>query len=88
MPYVKESRRATLGNYDPPRNPGDLNYLFTLEIIRYLKQNGLSYQTCNDITGACTNARDEFKRRVQDPYEDKKISENGDVGYEDFIQYR
>ena len=52
--------------------------MLTMEVIRYLKFHGLSYQTCNDIVGALDNCKDEFRRRVQHPYEDGKIEENGD----------
>lgn len=80
MPYVDKATRARL-TYSPPGVPGELNYQVTREIIRYLNNKGLSYQTCNDIVGALENAKHEFQRRVQDPYEDSKIETNGDVGY-------
>lgn len=85
MPYIKQEDRDELARQDRlvlfPRidTAGQLNYEFTLKIIRYLDTHGLSYQTCNDIVGALDNAKSEFKRRVQDPYEDKKILDNGDV---------
>lgn len=65
---------------------GELNYLVTQLLLEYLETKGLSYATCNDIVGALDNAKDEFKRRVQDPYEDTKIELNGDVGYEEWQQ--
>ncbi len=64
---------------DWPNNAGELNYLVTRLIALYLKHRGTSYQTMNDIVGALDNAKDEFRRRIQHPYEDKKIAENGDV---------
>lgn len=87
MPYIKQKERlsadylafeAELNNLQIP-NPGHLNYLITLLIKSYLHEHGKNYQTCNDIVGALDNAKDEFKRRIQDPYEDSKIKENGDV---------
>lgn len=60
-------------------NCGDLNYLFTTLAIKYMEDHGLSYQTCNDIVGALDNAKDEFRRRIQHPYEELKIKENTDV---------
>ena len=60
-------------------NPGDLNYLLTLTVLAYLDARGLSYQTINDINGALMGALTEFNRRVTAPYEDSKISKNGDV---------
>lgn len=69
-----------------PTVAGGLNFQLTLTIIDYLIRKGLSYQTCNDIVGALDNCKDEFKRRVQDPYEDKKIAENGDVYPAEFLE--
>lgn len=80
MPYIKpEDRRSIYARLRGPQTAGELNFAITDLIIKYLKNQGLSYQTCNDIVGVLDNASHEFKRRVQDPYEDKKIRENGDV---------
>lgn len=51
---------------------GGLNFLLTSIVASWLTHEGLSYQTCNDIVGALDNAKDEFRRRVQHPYEDRK----------------
>lgn len=81
MPYIKPDKyndvRATGLEY--ANNSGELNYQFTMLAIEYLEQHGLSYSTCNDISGALTECLAEFRRRVVAPYEDKKIAENGDV---------
>ena len=58
---------------------GELNYLITLCIARYMATHALRYQTINDIVGAVDGAKSEFYRRVAAPYEDMKIKENGDV---------
>lgn len=80
MPYIKKTRRIEiLRNESAPENSGELNYVITVLLKQYLEVHGLSYQTCNDIVGALENAKHEFQRRVQDPYEYKKIEENGDV---------
>jgi hypothetical protein len=63
----------------PPNTSGELNFVLTWVIHQFLRENGWSYQTMNDIVGALDNAKDEFRRRIQHPYEDKKIAENGDV---------
>jgi hypothetical protein len=76
MPYIDKRRRDLIVF---PENCGELNYMITELVVVYLRHNGLSYQTCNDIVGALDNAKDEFRRRVQHKYEDKKIKENGDV---------
>jgi len=75
MPYIPREDRA---EGREPVTAGGLNFKLTEVIIRYLILHHLSYQTCNDIVGALDNCKDEFKRRVQNPYEDRKISENGD----------
>ena len=85
MPYIKyDDRKRIWETIHAPGMPnlktaGELNYLITVLLVCYLNKHGLSYQTCNDIVGALDNAKDEFKRRIQNPYEDKKILENGDV---------
>lgn len=76
MPYIKQEDRDSAF---PPRNAGELNYVITLHLVRYLQDKGLSYQTLNDIMGALGGAKLEFYRRVVVPYEKTKISENGDV---------
>lgn len=58
---------------------GELNYAITNLIRGYFHQNGGRYQQINDIIGALESAKAEFQRRIVGPYEDSKISENGDV---------
>lgn len=85
MPYIKPEDRLRLARQiDNGREPeittaGELNYLITKLLITYLQQHELNYATCNDIVGALDNAKDEFKRRIQDKYEDQKIYQNGEV---------
>ena len=80
MPHINQSDRP---NYEPILGPADtsgqLNFQLTMVIITYLRRHGLCYDTCNDIVGALDNAKDEFRRLVQHPYEDKKIKESGSV---------
>lgn len=58
---------------------GTLNYLLTQVAIMYVKDEGLSYSSINDVMGAFACAAQEFYRRVAAPYEDTKILANGDV---------
>jgi len=79
VPYIPENERhqiVTMGNY---KGPGQLNYLITQLLVEYQSCKGLSYQTINDILGALEGAKLEFYRRVAVPYENTKLSENGDV---------
>ena len=80
MPYIDPDDRADVAPVLPAaRSAGELNYQLTVVVRTYLGRHGLSYATCNDIVGALDNCKDEFRRRIQHPYEDKKLRENGDV---------
>ena len=80
MPYIKPERRdALLKNGHDMQGAGELNYILTRILNRYIEHRGMSYQTLNDIIGALEGAKLEFYSRVVRHYEDKKISENGDV---------
>lgn len=85
MPYVKQERRDAMAHTlepkpDTPKNAGELNYAITMLLIQYWRQPGAAnYQRINDISGACTEALAEFRRRIVGKYEDIKIAENGDV---------
>jgi hypothetical protein len=83
MPYITQQRRNALASTltpkpDTAKNAGELNYAITLLLIQYWQEHG-RYQAINDISGACTEALAEFRRRVVGKYEDTKITENGDV---------
>jgi hypothetical protein len=87
MPYIKQERRRDLDLIEvyissdkvQIESPGELNYMITQLIVEYMVAKKLSYQTINDIVGALEGAKMEFYRRVAVPYENAKISENGDV---------
>lgn len=82
MPYIDQKRRDIIST---PETAGELNFMVTELIMAYIRNRGMCYQTCNDIVGALDNAKHEFRRRFQDPYEDLKIKENGDVYEPDVI---
>lgn len=79
MPYIKKEARAQLDGNGTPLNAGELNYVITATLIKFVEDTGLCYQTINDVVGALEGAKMEFYRRVAAPYEDAKILENGDV---------
>jgi hypothetical protein len=87
MPYITKDDRQKLMFVEsaiedsPPQTAGELQYLIAVMIHYYVKDQGLRYQTCNDIMGALTGANLEFYRRFVAEYEDSKIRENGDVYY-------
>lgn len=43
MPYIKQEDRERLKISNDPRTEGELNYLLTLEYIKFIKENGESY---------------------------------------------
>ena len=78
MPYIKKEDRnhAML----IPGTPGELNFVITTVLDRYLRDNGgLSYGTINDCVGALECAKLELYRRLAAPYEEIKRAQNGDV---------
>lgn len=81
MPYIKTEDRIRLDITlnDTPKNAGELNYLLTKLCIDYFYSNGARYQQINDVVGALEGCKLEFYRRLAAPYEDEKITQNGDV---------
>lgn len=86
MPYVGDAITVEFEDNEFAETPGELNYLLTQMILKYVSAKGLSYQTINDISGAMTEALAEFRRRVTQVYEDRKIRENGDVYPADLLK--
>ena len=78
MPYVDKDRRPALDEGGIMANAGDLNYMITNLILRYMNTHNPGYQALNDIVGALEGAKMEFYRRKVIPYENIKIKENGD----------
>lgn len=84
MPYIKQEDRqyydllANLPNGSVPVSAGELQYCFALLLKQFIGQ-GYNYQRLNDALGALEGAKLEFYRRVVAPYEDTKITENGDI---------
>lgn len=79
MPYITEEDRQAIADGHYPTNAGQLNYLLALEVDQYIEDNGLSYQTLNDIAGVLSCLDKEIYRRITVPYEDIKIATNGEV---------
>lgn len=81
MPYISKDKRYFLDRHICHSiSAGDLNYQFTMLAKDYLKNNGKTYRTMNDVIGAFECAKLEFYRRAVVPYEREKIKENGDLG--------
>jgi hypothetical protein len=88
MPYLNQANKSAWDDdlkplltgleYGTPK-AGDLNYIFTMLALAFVRSKGLSYASLNETLGAFECAKLEFYRRAAGPYEDKKIVENGDV---------
>jgi len=80
MPYIKPDRRKAILAGAKPQDPGELNFAITALVDRYLEDKGeIRYAHLNEVIGAIDCAKLELYRRVAAPYEDQKITENGDV---------
>jgi hypothetical protein len=86
MPYIKKLDREMI---DPLLSElteinltdGDLNYIFTKLILNSLSKDKVNYQNLQNKIGMLECCKQELYRRLLSIYEDKKIVENGDVGY-------
>lgn len=78
MPYINEHARGDIDHGCPPENAGELNYLITSLVLKYIGPS-ISYGRINDAIGVLECAKLEMYRRLAAPYEDTKIAENGDV---------
>ena len=79
MPYIAPESRAILDSgADHPLVPGELNYVITTIISKWLGPTP-NYVEINAAIGVLECAKLELYRRVAAPYEDGKIAENGDV---------
>lgn len=74
MPYIEQYRRDN----DVATSAGELNYLITKTCDNFIGSE-LSYSKINEVIGVLECAKLEMYRRLAAPYEDKKMSENGDV---------
>lgn len=82
MPYIDPARRFPLvsGLIEPKDwTAGDLNFLITVAGNAFIEGHGMSYGSLNAVIGAMECAKQEFYRRLAVPYENTKISLNGDV---------
>jgi hypothetical protein len=66
-----------LDNEDMIKVAGNINYVFSRVCAGLMGVP--SYSKIAVLTGVLENIKQEFYRRVASPYEEKKISENGDI---------
>jgi len=80
MPYItKQERDVLLSGLKSSHTPGQLNFMISSLIAEYIADNGTRYETINDILGALEGAKLELYRRIAVPYENEKLTMNGDV---------
>ena len=84
MPYIKPEHREQIDPHvqsliDNVHDTGDLNYVITTLVVKYLLGKGLSYDQINAVSGVLQKVAAEFDMRVTRPYEDLKIFQNGDI---------
>lgn len=85
MPYIDKKDRDKYKyilqalEIEPPETKGELNYLISMMMLIYVRENGENYQNLSDSIGAAIDAAEEFRRRRMNPYEDLKIESNGDL---------
>lgn len=86
MPYTTQEDRTEMMRKaidvltDEIKNKGDLNYVIcqlTGQLI--IKTGGMGYTNVSNWIDGVDGAERELTRRLLNPYEDKKIEENGDV---------
>lgn len=79
MPYIPQYNREYYEPHGPkPENAGELNFVLTSEVLKFLGDNP-RYEDYNAAIGALECCKLELYRRAIAPYEQKKIEENGDV---------
>ena len=87
MPYIEDAERDTLDGAITELSMllkdgdfrGRLNYTISSLFAHLIQANGLSYRLLNDFIGVLECSKLEAYRRIGGPYEDIKISDNGDV---------
>ena len=84
MPYIKQVQRKELSEdllslTKKLKQRGEYNYVITSLLHDYVKKNGLKYDTLNDAQGIIECVAKEFYRTVVSPYEDIKVTENGNI---------
>jgi len=83
MPYIKKQDRK---KFDPLiekinlGKAGEVNYVITKLVHRYLKKKGINYDNLNEVIGVLEAAKLELYRKIAAPYEEEKIAKNGRVG--------
>lgn len=85
MPYIAQDKRNYL---DPsitellekiPMHPGEMNYIITKLMMKYVEWRGGDYQAYNNAIGILECCKLEFYRKQVAVYEEICIIKNGDL---------
>lgn len=79
LPYVQNEVRKQLDNESNPTSAGQLNYVITHQILKYISNKNKNYELLNEVVGVLECCKQELYRRIIVPYEDNKMIQNGDV---------
>ncbi len=83
MPYIPKEHRKPIDDIliQLPRieHAGQLNYVISEVISRYLMEHGINYQSLNDVAGVLVNIKTEYDRKVLIPYERSKEGNDGNT---------
>lgn len=84
MPYIKKEDRPHIDHaigYLLPliQSKGDLNYTICEIVGQLILNTKISYTQISEWIDAVDGAENELRRRLLDPYEVRKMIENGDV---------
>jgi hypothetical protein len=86
MPYIKKEQRGKYNIYlrsitniinRQGKKQGHLNYIITKIILETIPPK--CYDDFHNISVLLHKIEHEIERRLQDPYEDLKVDENGDL---------
>ena len=84
MPYIKELDRLKFEmlldeTLERIKNPGELNYVISFLCKNYKPQTKWDYKKYNEVLGVMECSKQEFYRRFVTPYENLKLTQNGDI---------
>lgn len=83
MPYINPNARKYFDDVvlDMPlkgMTTGELNYLFTRILVRWVRERKVTYDVLSDAIKTLECCKLEFYRRLMADYEDQKCAINGD----------
>lgn len=87
MPYLTPEDRERVLRAGRTNTVGELTYGIQQIVALFMRDRGLSYQTCAEVLGALEGVKADFVRRVLNPYEELKQRDNGDCWDEEDLPH-